>query len=176
MWYPIRTDCATRTSLSVTRKSVFAQRLSSIYRSLICTFRFVYSITVFQLLRCSGYRPCRRQYSSRSASFIKAIWIMATSFDLLSYWSGVEGLADKTYRFDRYFCFQAYKGDRDQAFLYANLLNALAIMGHHFTNDVVFKFSVVGWHNEFTPTASKDWEKKLKDRTIIVTEGGPLSV
>jgi hypothetical protein len=32
----------------------------------------------------------------------------------------------------------------------------LTIRRHHFTNDVVFKFSAVGWHNKFTPTAPKD--------------------
>jgi hypothetical protein len=43
--------------------------------------------------------------------------------------------------------------------------------GHHFTNDVVFKFSAVGWHSIFTLTAPKD-KKKLKDGKTILTKGG----
>jgi hypothetical protein len=51
------------------------------------------------------------------------------------------------------------------------LFDTLAIRGHHFTNDVVFKFSAVGWHFCFTPTAPLGLKKKLNERTTSVTEG-----
>jgi hypothetical protein len=67
------------------RKAAHSARLAGAPASSIA------SNASFQASSCSTYKPCSRQYTARSASFIRAVRITVANLVLASQWSGVVG-------------------------------------------------------------------------------------